>query len=69
VIHKGLDALDAYLRSCKSGERELRLEEMKGVMDGFGATLWEHMDDEVAALKAENMRKYWTREEMARLPI
>ncbi|SMR61410.1 unnamed protein product [Zymoseptoria tritici ST99CH_3D1] len=69
VIHKGLDELDAYLVACKTGERELRLEEMKGVMDGFGTVLWEHMDDEVRALRAENMSQFWTREEMARLPI
>lgn len=68
-IHEGLDKFEAYIKDCKSGERELRLEEMKQVMDGFGKVLWEHMDDEVKALRAENMRLYWSKEEMARLPM
>jgi hemerythrin-like domain-containing protein len=69
VIHKGLDALQGYVKECQSGERELRLGELKVVLDGFGTVLWEHMDDEVRALGAENMRQFWTREEMGRLPI
>lgn len=68
-IHKGLDKLTEYLEQCSTGERELRLSEMKEIMDGFGKVLWQHLDDEVKELGAENMRKYWTKEEMARLPM
>jgi hemerythrin-like domain-containing protein len=46
-IHKGLDRLEEYLGQCRSGERELRLGEMKEVLEGFGKVLWEHLDDEV----------------------
>lgn len=63
-IHKGLDKLDEYLEACRSGERELRLSELKTVLDSFGEVLWQHLDDEVNQLKAENMRKYWTLDEM-----
>lgn len=28
-----------------------------------------HLDQEVKTLAAENMRKYWTQEEMRRLPM
>lgn len=69
MIHVGVDKLERYLDECKSGERELRLEEMGQVLDSFGGVLWEHLDAEVKELGAENMRKYWSREEMARLPI
>lgn len=63
-IHKGLDLFQQYLRRCNSGQCELRLEELKEIMDGFGKVLWAHLDDEVKALGAENMRKYWTVQEM-----
>lgn len=68
-IHNGLDKFDAYLEECKSGERELRLEEMKALMDTFGAVLWAHLDDEVKELSAENMRKYWSIQEMRSMPM
>ncbi|CZT14686.1 uncharacterized protein RCC_00659 [Ramularia collo-cygni] len=68
-IHEGLDRFEAYLRDCKTGERELRMEEMKEIMDSFGTVLWQHLDDEVKALGANNMRLYWTKGEMASLPI
>lgn len=68
-IHKGLDKLEEYLAACQCGERELRLSELKEVLDGFGKVLWEHLNDEVKQLGAENMRKYWTLEEMRRMPM
>lgn len=68
-IHKGLDKLEEYLRDCRTGEKELRMSELKGVLDGFGKVLWEHLDDEVKQLGAENMRKYWTLDEMRRMPM
>lgn len=68
-IHKGMDRLEAYLMDCRSGEKELKLDEMKKVMDSFGKVLWDHLEDEVRTLGAENMRKYWTQEEMRRLPM
>lgn len=68
-IHQGMDRLEAYVADCRSGEKELRLDEMKKVMDSFGKVLWDHLDDEVRTLGAENMRKYWSPEEMRRLPI
>ena len=68
-IHAGLDKLTAYLDACSTGERELRLPELKKILDTFGTVLWQHLDDEVRELGAENMRKYWTIDEMRRIPI
>lgn len=68
-IHAGMDKLTAYLDECSSGERELRLPELKAVLDTFGTVLWQHLDDEVKELGAENMRKYWTLDEMRKIPI
>jgi hemerythrin-like domain-containing protein len=68
-IHKGLDKLEKYLEDCESGERELRLGALKEILDSFGDVLWQHLDDEVKQLEAENMRKYWSLEEMRRIPM
>ncbi|KAJ4301783.1 hypothetical protein N0V90_003877 [Kalmusia sp. IMI 367209] len=68
-IHEGLEKLEEYIGECRSGEKELRMAELKGIMDGFGKVLWAHLDDEVKQLGAENMRKYWTLAEMQRMPM
>lgn len=68
-IHKGLDKLEEYFSACRSGEKDFRLTELKEILDSFGKVLWEHLDDEVEQLKAENMRKYWTMDEMRRMPM
>ena len=68
-IHAGLEKFQAYLESCSSGERELRLDELKDLMDTFGDVLWAHLSDEVEQLGAQHMRKYWTVEEMKSMPM
>jgi len=68
-IHAGLDKFEAYLEACRSGEKELRLDELKALMDSFGDVLWAHLEDEVKALGADNMRRYWTLQEMKRMPM
>jgi len=66
-IHEGLEKFEAYLDACRTGEKELRLPELKEVMDSFGTVLWTHLDDEVRMLGAENMRQFWKKEEIARM--
>lgn len=68
-IHIGLDQFQAYLEACVNGERELRMSELKALMDRFGSVLWNHLDDEVEQLGAEHMRKYWTPAEMKSMPM
>jgi hemerythrin-like domain-containing protein len=68
-IHKGLEKLEAYLTKCRSGEVDLQRDEVKRLMDGFGDVLWRHLDEEVRTLGAENMRRYWNLQEMAKLPM
>lgn len=68
-IHAGLEKLEDYLMKCRSGEEDLRREEVKRLMESFGGVLWQHLGEEVETLGAENMRKYWTPEEMKRLPM
>lgn len=69
AIHEGMDVFEDYLNKCLSGETELDLRVLKEKMDTWGDVLWKHLDQEVVTLRAENMRKYWTLDEMRRMPI
>ncbi|KAI0029915.1 hypothetical protein K488DRAFT_55313 [Vararia minispora EC-137] len=69
AIHEGLDKMELYLRECQRGERDFRREQLMEVMDGFGEVLWQHLDEEVKELAAENMQRFWTLEEIQRMPI
>lgn len=69
AIHHGMDELVAYLEQCRSGETELDLRVLKTKLDSWGEVLWTHLDQEVKTLGAENMRKYWTLNEMRRMPM
>ncbi|KAI9665502.1 MAG: hypothetical protein M1831_001644 [Alyxoria varia] len=68
-IHQGLKEMEKYLLACKHGERGLAREDLKVKMESWGQVLWQHMDDEVWQLGAERMRKYWSLEEMRRMPM
>ena len=68
-IHKGLESLEEYLSKVRSGELDLELSVLKLKMDGFGGVLWKHLDQEVKTLGAENMRRYWSLDEMRRMPL
>jgi len=68
-IHNGLEKFEEYLAQCRTGEKDLRFGELKACMDLFGEVLWTHLDQEVHELRAENMRKFWSPEEMRRLPM
>ena len=68
-IHAGLERLEEYIHRCRTGESDLRLDELKTIMDNFGNILWAHLADEVKELGAENMRTYWSLEEMDKMPM
>ena len=69
AIHAGMDVFEEYLRKCRNRETELELSVMKDKMDTWGPVLLKHLDQEVETLGAENMRKYWTVEEVKAIPI
>ncbi|OBR13499.1 hemerythrin HHE cation binding domain-containing protein [Colletotrichum higginsianum IMI 349063] len=68
-IHRGLDGFEEYLGRCRSRETELELAVLKEKMDSWGGVLWTHLDQEVKTLGAENMRRYWTMEEVRNMPM
>ncbi|KAI0880756.1 uncharacterized protein GGS22DRAFT_174145 [Annulohypoxylon maeteangense] len=68
-IHVGMEGMRKYLRGCRDGERELDMGVLKEQMQGWGAVLWKHLEQEVQTLGAENMRQYWSVEEIRRIPM
>ncbi|TDZ18611.1 hypothetical protein Cob_v008442 [Colletotrichum orbiculare MAFF 240422] len=68
-IHKGMDAFEEYLKKCRAKEVELELGVLREKMDSWGEVLWTHLDQEVKTLGAENIRKYWTMEEVRTMPM
>ena len=66
-MHKGLEILRPHLEECRRGQRVLDRGQVRQILDSFGGVLWQHMDDEVSELRAENMIKYWSRDEMHHL--
>ncbi|KAK6335471.1 hypothetical protein TWF696_002245 [Orbilia brochopaga] len=68
-IHKGLDVFSEYVDSVRAGQRDFVASEMLEIMESFEKVLWQHLDEEVVQLGAENMRKYWTIEELQLLPM
>ncbi|ROW12504.1 hypothetical protein VMCG_00031 [Cytospora schulzeri] len=68
-IHKGMDVMEEYLRRCRKGEVELEMAVLRAKMDTWGAVLWKHLDQEVETLGAENVRRYFSIEEVRRIPM
>lgn len=68
-IHRGMDGMEAYLRACRNREVELEMAVLRAKMDSWGEVLWKHLDQEVRTLGAENVRKYFTLEEVRRIPM
>lgn len=68
-IHHGMDEMEGYLRRCKNKEVDFELGVLKGKMDSWGEVLWKHLDQEVRTLGAENVRKYFSIEEVRRIPM
>ncbi|KAL4955086.1 hypothetical protein BDW69DRAFT_182913 [Aspergillus filifer] len=85
IIHDGLVRTKSFLRRCErflDGEADdyggrmgemLDRGKLLGILEGengdFERVLWCHLDEEVEALRAENMRLYWGAEEIRRLPM
>ncbi|RDL34994.1 uncharacterized protein BP5553_06925 [Venustampulla echinocandica] len=68
-IHDGMEVLQGYLAEVRLGETELELPVMKEKVVFWADVLLRHLDDEVVALGAENMRKYWSLAEMRSMPM
>ena len=68
-IHEGLVKLEDYVHECREGQRDFVFAELGEIMDEYEQVLWQHLDEEVYELRAENMREYWSVDEMRRMPV
>lgn len=68
-IHAGLDKYEAYLVKCTQQPSKYSADELRAIMKSFEEVLFLHLDEEVLSLKGKNMSKYWTLDEIARLPM
>ncbi|KAH9892499.1 hypothetical protein C8Q73DRAFT_698298 [Cubamyces lactineus] len=69
AIHHGLDELTALIRKWSEEPSKYSPEEMRACLDSWREVLFKHLDQEVQDLSGENMKKYWTLEELERIPI
>jgi len=63
-IHEGLDRLSLLTNSYRANPPSYSPEKMRECLDSFRNVLMRHLDEEVADLGAENMKKYWTLQEV-----
>ncbi|EJD42344.1 hypothetical protein AURDEDRAFT_168645 [Auricularia subglabra TFB-10046 SS5] len=63
-IHDGLDKLSELVRKWRTEPASYSPTEMRACLDSFRDVLFRHLDEEVVDLGADNMRKYWTLNEM-----
>ncbi|PSR81162.1 hypothetical protein PHLCEN_2v6497 [Hermanssonia centrifuga] len=68
-IHEGLDKLGALLAKWNAQPSTYSPQEMKDCLDSWREVLFVHLDQEVEDLSGENMKKYWTLQELERIPM
>lgn len=69
-MHAGLVRYHDYLNECREDESNWSLAKLRDFMAAFEKVLFEHMDEEVASLGAESMRKAgWTLQELKQIPM
>ncbi|KZT72080.1 hypothetical protein DAEQUDRAFT_723246 [Daedalea quercina L-15889] len=69
AIHEGLEKLDVLISKWSKDTKTYSPAEMKGCLDSWREVLFEHLDQEVQDLGAENMKKYWKLEELDQIPM
>jgi len=68
-IHEGLNQLETLVKKWKDTPSTYSPTEMRACLDSFRDVLFHHLDEEVADLRGENLKKYITLEELESLPI
>ncbi|KAJ6625596.1 hemerythrin HHE cation binding domain-containing protein [Mycena sp. CBHHK59/15] len=68
-IHKGLDELSTLVHNFKKEPSTYSPAQMRACLDGFREVLFSHLDEEVNDLRGENLKKYWTLEELESIPM
>ncbi|EDR08837.1 uncharacterized protein LACBIDRAFT_249253, partial [Laccaria bicolor S238N-H82] len=68
-IHDGLEKLSSLLAKWRKSPSTYSPSEMRNCLDGFREVLFRHLDEEVSNLRGENLKKYFTLEEVERFPV
>lgn len=69
LIHDGLDRVEAAVKAFKKDPTKYKPETMREALDSFREPLYTHLAEEVRDLSAENMRKYWSIEDLKLIPM
>ncbi|GAW05199.1 hypothetical protein LENED_007040 [Lentinula edodes] len=68
-IHDGLERLKTLVQQYKSGPHTYNPTEMRAFLDSFREVLFSHLDQEVEDLRGDNLKKYFTLQEVESIPI
>ncbi|GAA5989129.1 hypothetical protein JCM10908_001171 [Rhodotorula pacifica] len=69
AIHKGMDELLALISKYRSDPTSYSPDDFRRNLASWGPLLFYHLDAEVETLKPDILRRYWTIEEVRRLPM
>ncbi|KAF8161130.1 hypothetical protein B0H34DRAFT_367335 [Crassisporium funariophilum] len=68
-IHDGLARMEELVAKWSQEPSTYSPSDMRACLDGFRQVLFHHLDEEVADLRGENLKKYITLEVLESLPI
>lgn len=68
-IHKGMDRFMNYVNKVKEDPKSYSSDDFRKVLSSWGPALMHHLDAEVYTLRGENLRRYYTLEEVRALPM
>ncbi|KAF8973228.1 hypothetical protein BDZ97DRAFT_668029 [Flammula alnicola] len=68
-IHEGLEKLEKLVTKWKDSPSTYSPADMRACLDSFRDVLFHHLDEEVADLPGENLKKYMTLADVEALPI
>ncbi|KZT42528.1 hypothetical protein SISSUDRAFT_50964 [Sistotremastrum suecicum HHB10207 ss-3] len=63
-IHDGLDRLSLLIAKYSEDNTKYSPTEFRSCLESFRDVLFAHLDEEVADLSGENLKKYWTIDEV-----
>ncbi|GAA5868993.1 hypothetical protein JCM8547_003244 [Rhodosporidiobolus lusitaniae] len=69
AIHEGMHKLELLIAKYRSDPTSYSPAEFKGNLGLWGPVLFYHLNAEVESLKPDVLRRYWTLEEVKRLPM
>ncbi|GAA5835608.1 hypothetical protein JCM9279_004593 [Rhodotorula babjevae] len=69
AIHEGMDKLQTLIAKYRADPSSYSPDEFRANLASWGPTLFYHLNEEVESLKPDVLRRYWTLEEVRKLPM